>query len=163
MNTVKTLDYLAMAISHKIAEVIGKKVKRGRVQARDLETLVTKALGVLQSQGVYAMALFLFSRSGGESVGEKMTAEERTATQLLSWLWPLRKPAQALQEFQNKKGQLQTDRSFDKVNQQKNRMLNEWANLTADLDTLLLVRDLYEQTLIYARYHAKALKGEGGS
>ena len=31
--------------------------------------------------------------------------------------------------------------------------------VTAHLDTLLLVRDLYEQTLIYARYHAKAAGG----
>ncbi len=36
-------------------------------------------------------------------------------------------------------------------------LLGRIRDLTAHLDTLLLVRDLYEQTLIYARYHAKAL------
>ncbi len=160
MSTVKTLDYLAMATSHKIAEVIGKRVKNTTVQARDLETLATKALGVLQSQGVYAMALSLFSRSGKETEEEKMSAEERVATQILSWLWPLRKPHDALQNLQANGNQPQTNKRFDEINSDKNNMLQEWADLSSDLPTLLLVRDLYEQTLIYTRYHAKALKGE---
>jgi hypothetical protein len=33
-----------------------------------LERLSTKALGVLQSQGVYALMLFLFSRTGDEKL-----------------------------------------------------------------------------------------------
>nr|WP_290665323.1 hypothetical protein [Ardenticatena sp.] len=164
MSTMKTLDYLAMATSHKIAEVIGKRVKNTTVQARDLETLATKALGVLQSQGIYAMALFLFSRSGKETKEEtkeeKMSAEERVATQILSWLWPLRDPHGALGNLQKNENQPQTDKGFDEINQNKCYMLQEWADLSSDLPTLLLVRDLYEQTLIYTRYHAKASKGE---
>lgn len=159
MSRLKTLDYLAMATSHKIAEVIGRSVKKGKVQARDLETLATKALGVLQSQGVYAMALFLFSRSGKESEETKMKAEERVATQILSWLWPLREPYEALKNLQTNGNQPYTDKTFGEVNSAKNDMLKEWADLSCNLDTLLLVRDLYEQTLIYARYHAKALGG----
>ncbi len=157
MSHPKTLDYLAVATSQKITEVIGKPVKKGEVQARDLETLATKALGVLQSQGVYAMVLFLSSRSGQEK--DEMKAEERVATQILSCLWHLRNPYEALKNLQTKGKQLCSDKESYQINSAKNDMLKEWADLSSDLDTLLLVRDLYEQTLIYTRYHAKALGG----
>ena len=159
MNHLKTLDYLAVATSHKIAEVINEPAKNGKVQARDLETLVTKALGILQSQGIYAMALFLFSRSGQASEEAKMKAEERVATQILSCLWHLRNPYEALKKLQTKGKQLCSDKESYQINSDKDDMLKEWANLSSDLDTLFLVRDLYEQTLIYARYHAKAMGG----
>lgn len=55
----KTLDYIAIEAAYQMTEEIEDK----DVQA--LEILVTKALGVLQSQGIYAMALFLLSRQGG--------------------------------------------------------------------------------------------------
>ncbi|MDQ7029470.1 MAG: hypothetical protein Q9O62_06675 [Ardenticatenia bacterium] len=159
MSQRVTLDYIATQAAQRMAEVIGSEIQNHKkVEARDLETLVTKALGVLQNQGVYAMALFLFSRSGSGKQATDMKAEERVATALLSWLWLLRNPQQALAQVQNNE-QLQTDISFDRVNSKKKQMLQEFADLSRDLDTLLLVRDLYEQTLIYARYHAKALGG----
>ncbi|RME12886.1 MAG: hypothetical protein D6802_03025 [Ardenticatenia bacterium] len=159
--TKPTLDYLAAKTAHQITQVIGTEVKKqNKVAPKDVEILVTKALGVLQSQGVYAMALFLFSRSGKESEESNMSAEERTATQILSWLWPLRNPQNALKDLQTNNNQPQTDKNSNQVNSDKNNMLREWANISSNLDTLLLVRDLYEQTLIYARYHAKALGGE---
>jgi len=42
-------------------------------------------------------------------------------------------------------------------------MLKEFADLTGNLDELLLVRDLYEKTLIYVRFHAKAAGKQGGT
>jgi len=153
MSTQPTLDYLAATVAQKIVAVVGKKAKNGKVEARDVETLATKALSVLQSQGVYAMALFLFSRSGKETQPEKMKSEERIATQILAWLRPLQKPKEALSEA----GKPQPDPNRpNEINQTKDEVLREFAELSKDLDTLLLVRDLYEQTLIYVRYHAKA-------
>jgi len=155
-----TLDYVAAKTAQQIiTRTVGQEVKNHKkVEARDVDTLITKTLGVLQSQGVYAMALFLFSRSGKETEASKMKAEERIATEVLSWLWPLREPFKVLQNVQN--GQkLITDRPFNQINQEKEEMLKTFADLTANLDTLLLVRDLYEQTLIYARYGAKAAEG----
>ena len=160
MTKQRSLDYLAMTAAQKITDVLGEKVKKGQVEARDLETLVTKALGVLQSQGVYAMALFLFSRSGKDTKAEKMKSEERAAVQILSWLWPLRQPFQVIANWQNGRAELTTDKAWDQVNNHKRDMLQAFADLSQNLDTLLLVRDLYEQTLIYARYGAKAAKGE---
>ena len=160
MSEKPTLDYLAAKTAQEIASVIGVRVKNDKkVEANDLETLATKALGVLQSQGVYALALFLFSRSGKETDPSQMKSEERVATQLLSWLWFLRNPIQALSSLQKKNKKFEPDKSYEEINNNKKEMLEAFAELSQDLDTLLLVRDLYEQTLIYARYHAKALGG----
>ena len=98
----------------------------------DIETLITKTLGVLQEQGVYACILFLFSRTGKE----KSPAKE-TRSHLYTLL-------QQLPPFQQ-----------SEINDQN--ALTFFANTVCnDLDTLLLVKELYEQTLIYARYGAKA-------
>lgn len=156
MNERRNLDFLAATAAQQICEVIGKEVKNKEVEAKDVENLVTKALGVLQNHGVYAMALFLFSRSGKETESNQMSAEERIAVQILAGLWPLREPREA--KIQN--GRLVLDKAPLEINSAKKEMLNEFRNLGQDLDTLLLVRDLYEQTLIYARYHAKAMKGK---
>jgi len=159
--SVPSLDWIAAYTSQKIIEVtVGKSVKKGKkVSATDVENLVTKALGVLQSQGVYAMALFLFSRSGSKDAAKDMNVEEFVATNLLSWLWPLREPSEVIKKLQGS-NELSTDKRFQEVNKAKQEMLQSFADLTANLDNLLLVRDLYEQTLIYARYGAKAAKGE---
>ena len=99
----------------------------------EIENLITITLGVLQEQGVYACMLFLFSRT---SKSEKSLAE-KTCPHLYNLLKELPvfansliSDANALQFFGN--------------------------TVCADLDTLLLVKELYEQTLIYARYGAKA-------
>ena len=161
---IPNLDYVASQASQKIAEVIGKTVKNNKkVSPSDLENLTTKALGILQSQGVYAMALFLFSRSGSESDENKMSPEERCATQILSWLWEIKKPHEVIEEINSNDFLSEPKKAFTDINSSKSKseMLKEFADLTGDLDNLLLVRDLYEKTLIYARFHAKAAqKGE---
>ncbi|MCD6387856.1 MAG: hypothetical protein J7L69_00490 [Desulfobulbaceae bacterium] len=104
-----------------------------------LERLATKALGVLQARGVYACMLFLYSRSSEEAkVAPSIRVQFLEALKVLPVFTDETVPddAQAALKFYS-----------DNV-----------AGNT--LDTLLLVRDLYEQTLIYARYHAKALKEE---
>ena len=153
-----TLDYLAAKTAQQITQVIGARVKKDNVVAsKDVDGFVTKTLGVLQSQGVYAMALFVLSRSGSKSQAGEMSSEERVACEVIAQLWPLRKPVQALKamDADGTQGEI----TYDQVNEKKRVLLREFADLTGDLDTLLLVRDLYEQTLIYARYGAKAAGG----
>ncbi len=111
------------------------------LQKKRIETLgrlSTKALGVLQSQGVYACMLFLYSRSSDES---KVAPSIRR--QLLK----------ALEEIPG---------LSNIPNDNASEALSFFTEQVAgnSLDTLLLIRDLYEQTLIYARYGAKAAKGE---
>lgn len=116
------LDQLAAQYAQKI-------VADGRA---DIENLITKSLGVLQEQGVYACLLFLCSRTGNEK-----SLAEKTRPHLYNLL-------KALPVFAD-----------EEINDQN--ALRFFADtVCSDLDTLLLVKELYEQTLIYARYGAKA-------
>lgn len=129
-------------LDQKAAHYAQKMVK-GSVEVKDAkaaENLITKALGVLQEQGVYAMMLFLFSRSG---------AEDEIAPKLRQ---PLYRLLQELPLFQNSQ-----DLTGFAENTTAQQVLPFYADrVCSNLDTLLLVKELYEQTLIYARYGAKA-------
>lgn len=130
------LDKLAAEHAQAMVDQVRHNAQGVKKPVETLERLVTKALGVLQSQGVYACMLFLYSRTSDEA---KVAPFIRS--QLLTALKALR-CSDIPQDEASKVLKFFTDR------------------VTGDsLDTLLLVRDLYEQTLIYARYHAKALGG----
>ncbi len=125
------LDKIAADRSREMLEASDKET---------LERLVTKALGVLQSQGVYALMLFLFSRKSDEG---KIAPFVRKALYNVLLSLPNFKDDEELKDFtENSTAQDVLKWYSDKI--------------VEDLDTLLLVRDLYEQTLIYARFHAKA-------
>jgi len=120
--TTLNLDQLAAQYAQKIV-----------ADGQDgLENLITKTLGVLQEQGVYACLLFLFSRTGNEKKLEKKTRPH---------LYNLLKELPSFQES---------------VINDENGLQFFSDSVCSDLDTLLLVKELYEQTLIYARYGAKA-------
>lgn len=116
------LDQLAAQYAQKI-------VADGKAE---IENLITKTLGVLQEQGIYACMLFLFSRTSNEK-----NLAAKTRPHLYALLKEL--PVFAASEIND------------------SNALKFFADTVCnDLDTLLLVKDLYEQTLIYARYGAKA-------
>lgn len=99
----------------------------------ELENLTTKALGVLQENGVYAATLFLFSRPSREQPLAKII------WQGLSDLLPSLLPGVRVPQGE------------------ADQMLAFVAETVAtDLDRLLLVKQVWEQTLIYVRYGAKA-------
>jgi hypothetical protein len=97
-----------------------------------LENLITKTLGVLQEQGVYACLLFLFSRT---------SKEKDLANKIRPHLYNLVKELPAFQQSE--------------INDENGLQFFS-DTVCSDLDTLFLVKDLYEQTMIYARYGAKA-------
>ena len=132
------LDKLAAERAQAMASRAKQGVQGVRKPVETLERLATKALGVLQAQGVYALMLFLFSRSSDEAEVAPLIREE------------LYQALQALPSFQGSQIEDEPQKAL--------KFFSE--HVLKDLDTLLLVRDLYEQTLIYARYHAKALGGE---
>ncbi|AEH44108.1 hypothetical protein Thein_0223 [Thermodesulfatator indicus DSM 15286] len=127
--TKTNLDKVAQDHARKMLDVSDKET---------LERLVTKALGVLQNQGVYAMMLFLFSRS---------SKEKEIAPVIRNSLYD------ALKRLVNFKNETIVDSPKEALEFYSQKVVE-------NLDTLLLVRDLYEQTLIYARFHAKAAKEE---
>ena len=121
----------------KEAAVAAQQMVGGASKKDVLERLVTKALGVLQEQGVYALILFLYSRTGDE---------KDAASSIYNALFALLKKLPAFKD---------ENVPDDNANEALDFYANHVAN---DLTTLLLVRELYEQTMIYARYHAKAVK-----
>ncbi len=125
----------------QIAAKAAQKIVAEASAPKELDILVTKALGVLQENGVYACVLFLASRTGNE----KKMAE---------------KISSALDHVLR-------DAEIRDQNQSSQQDLCTWTRefLANNLDQLLLVKQLWEQTLIYARYSAKAAmeqKNSGG-
>ncbi len=132
MSTIVNLD--------RIAAQYAQKIVNEDVKVKDLENQVTKSLGVLQEQGIYALMLLLFSQDSKETkaiyehliellknIGLKNIEEEA---------WPQK----------NEKNQYNFQRVLKFYSD----------NILKDIERLFLVRDIYEQTLIYARYGAKA-------
>lgn len=116
-------------LDQKAAQYAQRIVDNG---GAEIENLVTKALGVLQAQGVYACMLFLLAN------------KDHT---IRSPLCALLKELPAFQSNPD----IPTEATDSR------KTLEFFSDtVCADLDTLLLVRELYEQTLIYARYGAKA-------
>ena len=118
----------------RLAAQTAQAVVNATSQPKELDILATKTLGVLQENGVYACTLFLFSRTRDV---EKTLADaiQKELFSLCSKLLPDDK----------------------KVPESKEERLNFVANeIASDLDTLLLVKQVWEQTLIYVRYGAKA-------
>ncbi|MFH1859684.1 MAG: hypothetical protein ABH870_01525 [bacterium] len=91
------------------------------------EKLITKALGVLQEDGVYAF--FLYLKSQKEKAAEWIS--ERTFSLLKTQITAINAEKEPLPAIRDK--------------------------LADNLDSLLLAKQLLEKALVYARYHAKAL------
>lgn len=139
---MKNLDLIAAEVAQKIITDTTDGQK-----ATEVDNLITKALGVLQENGVYAGLLYLYSRNAGEQPAAKQI--RLRLLHLISEL-ALTPP---------------TDRQVgDKVvveDAQASAALQFLSDhICGNLDRLLLVKQLWEQTLIYARYGAKAREAE---
>jgi ubiquinone biosynthesis protein UbiJ len=119
------LDQLCAKYGWQIADEVRQAI------GKNAENHITKSLGVLQEDGVYAFFLYQASRGSREKPGADKLTEQASAF--------LREAGIAA--FQNNTDSLQAVRD----------------HLAGDLDQLLLAKRLLEQALIYARYHAKAL------
>ncbi|NJN66152.1 MAG: hypothetical protein HC884_05270 [Chloroflexaceae bacterium] len=131
------LDYLAATYAQKVIEETGKIEK-----ATEVENAVTKALGILQENGVYACFLFGLSRvkrdDGGGSESFIMGV---IVTQMLTLLKKLICDVSAGDGNKPDPQQILKDIS---------------EHVTQNLERLLLAKEVLEQMLIYARYGAKA-------
>lgn len=107
--------------------------KLGSSGNKDTENSITKALGVLEEQGVYALFLYLHAR-------EKNQWGRSTSRELATFL--RQNPSQQNPLLGS------TSESSD--------IFPALQTLARDLDKLLFARDLLHRALVYARYHAKA-------
>lgn len=88
------------------------------------ETILTKALGVLQEQGLYAF--LLFCRNNAKAIEDKTKA-------------------------------LLKDEELKLINGNSDLLEEVRNKLLPNIDDLLLAVEVLEKSLIYARYHAKAM------
>jgi hypothetical protein len=124
------LDTLCAQCGYDVVHDEAPTLKLARDKKNKLENTVTKSLGVLQEDGIYAFFLFLdYYR------GEKGAAS-----------------------IANHAKELLRRQEVDLLTSENSDDWEAIRELTNDLDDLLLARQLLEQALIYARYHAKALE-----
>jgi len=114
-------------------------------EAKNADNMATKALGVLQENGVYASALFLASRKGDEKEQADVVLDEMLKlldelSQKGKFGWP-EKPSVG-----------NSEKVFQYISE----------NIAVNLERLLLAKETLEQMLIYARYGAKAAAKEAG-
>lgn len=124
-QTQLNLDRLAA----KHAQAIIERTKDKK--ASDVDNTITKALGVLQENGVYACFLYLLAKE--KENGSVVVAEMLDLLDGLRFGWgkpASNKPEDVLKHISDK--------------------------VTVDLERLLLAKETLEQMLIYARYGAKA-------
>lgn len=117
--TVQNLDAACAKLGAKLAASANK----------DAENSITKSLGVLEEQGVYALFLYLHAR-------EKQWGQT-TSNELASFL-------------------RQNPSSQNALLGTNNDLFTALQQLAGDLEKLLFARDLLHRALVYARYHAKA-------
>jgi len=123
-DQVKNVDQICAKYSLKIAEEFEQNPKEG-------QSLITKALAVLQQQGLYAFGLFCKTETKAYSILQK-----------------------ALELFK--------DENLKFIHNSELDDLSQLIELSKELDDLIFAIEVLEKTLIYARYHAKAMvKGSG--
>ena len=126
MNTAQpSLDRLAAQHAQKIISATRDK------KSSEVDNTVTKALGVLQENGIYAC--FLYLKAKEQKIGGAVVDEMLNLLDGLGFGWG--KP---------------TDDSAEAV------LKHVSEKVTVDLERLLLAKETLEQMLIYARYGAKA-------
>ncbi len=110
-------------------EIINKTAEN---KSNEVENLVTKTLGVLQENGVCACMLYLYSLNKDASSPEGVTRKKLLKmTELL-------------------------DKKYEGDDKAESVLKYLTDNICNDIDALFLTKQLWEQTLIYARYGAKA-------
>ena len=140
MAALQNLDAVINKLGYSIVEEI-KKISDEKIRSGLLRH-IEKSLGVLVNDGVYAY--YVFSKSK-----DKDKDKDNNSTYYYSNIF-IKTPVETLSCFMNLN--FNTD-----DNNQDDSYEVFFQNLSQDLHKLLFFKDLLEQALIYARYHAKAL------
>lgn len=99
-------------------------------KSKEIENAITKGLGVLQENGVYACFLYLLAKEG--QIGKAVVDAMLTLLTKMPYKWV--HPGKKLEDI----------------------LKFICVEISADLEKLLFVKETLEQMLIYARYGAKA-------
>jgi hypothetical protein len=121
------LDKKCFSCSMEIAKALKRVVEADKKKkAKEPFNLITKSLGILQEDGVFAFYVYLRSEKNRGS--EMSVIIEEETVKLLK----------------------------ENVNNQLTASLEKIQLLAEDINTLLLAKTLLEKTLIYARYQVKS-------
>lgn len=136
------------------------------------ESEINKMLGVLVNDGIFAMWLYACDKMKLDVEKVKEASPDKRMEVLkqqdiIKFFEKICQLAKYIEKedvnvYDTLKNKL--DNIKNKNNESiKNEIYNELAeyfhNLSRDLDKLLFMRDLLEKILVYARYHAKAVRG----
>jgi len=132
------LDRLAASQAQEMV-----KIAPSAKEAKELDNLVTKTLGVLQENGVYAAVLFLSAQRKAEKKAEKVLDS------ILNFLDTINHNFKF--GWEKKPDADSSEKVLSYISDQ----------VVVNLEQLLLVKESLEQMLIYARYGAKARVAEG--
>jgi len=148
--------------------------KLGASGNKDTENSITKALGVLEEQGVYALFLYLIARESGKFVPDLLRfmeerCEFRNGQQLYQkWITTRGQLEEAERKAKSRGNQSERDKARKEVddakkvaNESREAFFKALTDHAEDLDNLLFTRDLLHRALVYARYHAKAAQAGG--
>jgi hypothetical protein len=138
---VDNLDVLAAQAAQRIVRRLVPEGGEAKKAATALDNMATKALGVVQENGIYAGMLFLHSQ-GNDTYARGL--REGLLTML---------SAPEMAAFVLAPAPSGTDHGWQVVGEYLA------SKVCSDLEVLLLVKQVWEQTLTYVRYGAKAREG----
>ena len=161
-NQVKNLEY---EINNVAFEIVSENILD--------ETEINKLLGVLANDGVYAMwvyaldkikikdnkdrmGLFINQLFNFSEIFEILNEESNTGKKISG----LRELNNEINKLLKKEEKLNDNEKIKLKNKTKKRnkiILEIFKELSKDINDLLFFKEILEKTLIYARYHAKAL------
>ncbi|MBW2096984.1 MAG: hypothetical protein JRI80_19160 [Deltaproteobacteria bacterium] len=127
------LDFLCMQTAQAMMEC------QGEAGMKEKENVAIKGLGVLLENGPYGLMLYLETH-------DKKDISQSYMKKLIGLC-----REKLVKNYIRTEEQVPSDGNF----QQITKWLQE---LAQDLDSYLFVKAMWQQTLTYARYHAKALK-----
>ena len=127
------LDFLAAKYAPAILDIQDSKEKDKK------ETLVNQALGILAEQGPFALMLWAQTKCRKKSSDNKKIGDT---------IW------ESLVEIM-REAELVNESTYNELRQKHERLATFSENICNSFITLIMVRQLFDRVLIYARYYAK--------
>jgi len=141
------------------------------------ENLINKLLGVLANDGVYAMWIYALNKLKEKELLKLLLAISSFPVQIkdkerkIIKLENIQKQIELFKKINGLKNELKQNKNNQEIKKELKTKEEEYKNLFAknyvffkilskDLNQLLFFKELLEKALIYARYHAKAMKDE---
>ncbi len=128
----ENLDLACAKVGKTIAEQPSKELEK-----KELKNLITRALAVLEEQGIYA--LFLYLKAQGKNI---KNIGETVSDRLYDFLKETPRQSHLLENGPD--------------------VLSALQKLGENLDRLLLACELVQRSLVYARYHVRLREEERG-